>query len=432
MNKLRYLLLVVALVLPLALQSPIAVARRAPDLSLELEGVLHGAPYVIRVPENWNGTLLVYARGYSAVPVDNPESAFLVEDQLLERGYALASSGLRSGGQRVDLFTLDLKYLTDFFKQQVGKPEHTVIYGISMGGILTLLSMEKFPGTYDAGIPLCANGAGMIDIVARRFSFSLAYDAAFGWDESWGKVEDVRDDIEFWSEVFYPKVHDEILWMWEEGYPANKARWEFIRLVNDLPEDDYYYYPTVWRPAPGAAIANMYFSVHSRAELEVEAGGRVSQNVGYVYSLSEDEKAYLLDLDPELDLDGMLDQMNAMTGIRAEPRAFAHLRRVGSYSGRVHGPILMAHNVADGITPVEGTTVYADLMASARTQHLLTRVYSGIAGHCNFTEDQVLALFEAMDGWLATGIAPGNEAFPRELGFVHGFEPGPWPQPLQK
>jgi len=416
--------------LVLALMLPTSVGFAEPEYPLELEGVLKGAPYRIVVPEDWNGTLLVYARGYSADAVGTAEAAFLVEDQLLERGYALATSGLRSGGQRVDLFTLDLKYLTDFFKEEVGKPDHTVIYGISMGGVLTLLSMEKFPGTYDAGIPLCANGAGLIDNVARRFSFALAYDAAFGWDESWGKVEDMRDDVEFYSEIWWPTVFGQILAPGVPGYPLNVARWEFMRLVNDLPADDYYTY-TGPVAMPPAAIATWYFSTHSRAELEVEAGGRVSQNVGYVYSLSDDERDYLLDLDPSLDLNGMLAQMNAMTGITAEPRARAHMLRIGDYSGRVHGPILMAHNTVDGIAPVEGTTEYANLMASVGTQHLLTRVYSGLPGHCNFTGDQMLALFEAMDGWLATGTAPEPEAFPEVLDFVHGFEPGPWPQPRQ-
>jgi hypothetical protein len=50
---------------------------------------------------------------------------------------------------------------------------------------------------------------------------------------------------------------------------------------------------------------------------------------------------------------------------------------------------------------------------------------------CNFTEEQMLALFAAMDDRLETGIAPTPDAFPEALGFVHGFEPGPWPQPRQ-
>ena len=31
---------------------------------LDLSGELNGAPYRIRVPANWNGTLLVFAHGY--------------------------------------------------------------------------------------------------------------------------------------------------------------------------------------------------------------------------------------------------------------------------------------------------------------------------------------------------------------------------------
>ena len=34
------------------------------DLPVNLEGSLNGANYTIRVPVNWNGTLLVYAHGY--------------------------------------------------------------------------------------------------------------------------------------------------------------------------------------------------------------------------------------------------------------------------------------------------------------------------------------------------------------------------------
>lgn len=388
--------------------------------------MLRGAAYRIVVPENWNGTLLVFARGYSA-QTTAVEVAFLVEEQLLERGYALAGSALRSAGIRLDQYTLDLKYLTDLFKQKVAKPEHIVIYGISMGGDLTLRSMEKFPGTYDAGIPLCAGGAGLIRYTSSKFSFALAYDAAFGWDPSWGFVEDVRDDLEFYGDVWFAKAYDEFF---TPTYPANFARWEFVRLVNNLPLEDYYMYDGPL-PMPPAGISNMYFSTFERAQLEGAAGGRVSQNIGYVYSLSADDRAYLQALDPALDLDAMLAQMNAMTGIKADPWALAFMERIGEFSGRVQGPILMAHTVKDGVNPVEHTTEYAKLMASVGTEDLLTRVYSGLPGHCNFTEEQMLALFEAMDAWLATGDAPTPDAFPEALGFVHDFEPGSWPQPPQ-
>ena len=428
MFKFKYILLLGVLLLPLALPSPIVVAKKGPDLPLELEGVLHSAAYRIVVPENWNGTLLVYAHGYPQYPVDDPDVAFLAEEQLLEQGYALAASGFRGAGYNVQEAVQDTKHLTDYFKQVVGKPDRTVLYGISMGGDITLLSMEKFPGTYDAGIPLCATGAGITKDIASRFTVALAYDAAFGWLDSWGQVEDVRDDIEFYGDVWFAKVQPELF---VPSYPANFARWEFVRLVNDLPLGGYYSY-TGPVAMPPAAIALMYFATALRAELEARAGGRISSNLGYVYDLSGAERAYLQGLDPTLDINGMLAEMNAMTDTAGDPWAMAYLRRYGEYSGRVHGPILMAHNIEDPITPVEGTTEYANLVASVGRQDLLTRVYSGLPGHCNFTEDQVLALFAAMDDWMETGVAPTPGAFPEALDFVHGFEPGPWPQPPQE
>jgi len=35
------------------------------DLPVDIEGTLNRASYRIRVPANWNGTLLVYAHGYT-------------------------------------------------------------------------------------------------------------------------------------------------------------------------------------------------------------------------------------------------------------------------------------------------------------------------------------------------------------------------------
>ena len=425
MKKLKYLLLMAVILLPMVLQSPVVVAHCDADLPLDLEGTLHDAAYRIRVPANWNCTLLVYAHGYPQQPVLNPDVAFLAEEQLLEQGYALAASGFRGAGYNVQEAVQDTKHLTDYFKQVVGKPDHTVLYGVSMGGIVTLLSMEKYPGTYDAGIPMCGVNGGITRSMSSKFTVALAYDAAFGWLDSWGTVDDVRDDIEFYGDVWFAKVYDEFF---VPAYPANFARWEFIRLVGDMPLGGYYSYPGPVSMPPGA-IAMMYFATAQRAELEVRAGGRISANVGYVYSLSDAERAYLLGLDPTLDIDGMLAEMNAMTDTAGDPWAMAYLRRYGEYSGRVHGPVLMAHNVEDPISPAEGVTEYANLVASVGKQDLLTRVYSGLPGHCNFTEDQVLTLFAAMDDWLATGVAPTPDAFPEALDFVHGFEPGPWPQP---
>ena len=55
------LLFSLVLPLPVAESLPIPANQVGP---LDLSGELHGAPYRIRVPAVWNGTLLVYAHGY--------------------------------------------------------------------------------------------------------------------------------------------------------------------------------------------------------------------------------------------------------------------------------------------------------------------------------------------------------------------------------
>ncbi len=73
-------------------------------------GIHNGAPYKIRVPDNWNGHLLLYAHGYGYLERWNPATQFdysyadaapsgaLMEDFLLSQGYALAGSVFRGTG----------------------------------------------------------------------------------------------------------------------------------------------------------------------------------------------------------------------------------------------------------------------------------------------------------------------------------------------
>ena len=53
--------LIVVLLLSIALIDHSPTAKAAP---LDLSGEIHGAPYRIRMPEVWNGTLLIFAHGY--------------------------------------------------------------------------------------------------------------------------------------------------------------------------------------------------------------------------------------------------------------------------------------------------------------------------------------------------------------------------------
>src|SRR4029453_15915275 len=125
---------------------------------LDLSGEIDGAPYRIRVPETWNGTLLVYVHGYRDKAdhpgeVDNrnadvaPNGA--LEAALLAQGYALAGSAFKDNGWAIDEGMEDTKNLAVFFRSHVARPDQTILWAFSLGTFVGLKSLEQFGGIYD-------------------------------------------------------------------------------------------------------------------------------------------------------------------------------------------------------------------------------------------------------------------------------------------
>ena len=125
---------------------------------IDTTGEINGAPYRIAIPENWNGTLLVYGHGYrdkadhpGEVDNRNPDIApnAALATALLAQGYALAGSAYRDNGWEIEGGLQDLKDLTVYFRDTYGKPEETILWAFSMGTYIAFESMERFGGVYD-------------------------------------------------------------------------------------------------------------------------------------------------------------------------------------------------------------------------------------------------------------------------------------------
>jgi pimeloyl-ACP methyl ester carboxylesterase len=140
---------------------------------------IKGAHGVIIVPENWNGGLFIYARGYSADSriiepfredlqgLDLLYAAAILPTTL---GYASAATTFRSVGWYVKDAVKDIEGVRRRFVKEFGKPTHTYLWGHSGGGMVTSTVIERFPGTYDGAMPMCGPSAG-----ARR-NFNGAFD----------------------------------------------------------------------------------------------------------------------------------------------------------------------------------------------------------------------------------------------------------------
>ncbi len=125
----------------------------------------HDAQFVIRLPDRWNGKLVI-----SGAPGTRTQYAgdFLFSDWLLSKGYAYAmtdkgnsgSSFQNDGatpGDAVAEWNHRVTQLTKATKRVVRQtyhraPRRTYLFGISNGGYLTRWQLENRPRLYDGGV----------------------------------------------------------------------------------------------------------------------------------------------------------------------------------------------------------------------------------------------------------------------------------------
>ena len=417
--------LVLGLLLSLTLIDRSPAAKAAP---LDLSGEIHGAPYRIRVPENWNGTLLIFAHGYRDKAdhpgeIDNrnadvaPSAA--LEAPLLAQGFALAGSAYKDNGWAIKDAIQDIKNLAVFFRENVAQPQRTIIVAASLGTFVGFKSMEQFNGIYDGALCLCSAGAGATRLWDSGVPLYLGYDVVFGIPPSWGTVGEVRDDIDFDTEVL-AKLAPEL------SSIANFPKFEFLRLVAKTPGRGITPPPP---PGffPGWAVTDFFFVTEARAELQRRAGGPIVQNLDQHYELTVAEKTYLAGFGlPTPIVDAWLAQMNARRNIEAEPSARNYVRNNTDFNGKIRNPVLTMHTIIDPLLVVANESAYAELIGSQNREELLFQTYTTGVGHCNFTGPQILTAVNAIDLWVRTGVRPTSALFPAVLGFNSAFVPPPF------
>jgi dienelactone hydrolase len=391
-------------------------------------GTLGGAAYTIKVPPNWNGTLLMYAHGYRdkadhAGEIDNRGSeaspSAALDPVLLGQGYALAGSAYADNGWAVREGIHDIRRLATYFTGRYGKPSETLLWGFSMGSVVTFAEAEQANGIFDGYLAACAVGAGTPRAWDGALAHLLAYKVAFGMPSTWGTPGNVRDDLDYDTEVLPKLIFTDTL------DPAYVGKLEFIRLVIQAAGPGTIPPPPIWFTA-GGFFTNMFFITEAKAELERRADGPPNQNLTHTYSLSATEKAYLASLG--VNADALLTAMSAER-YAADTSARNYAEHWADYSGKIKGPMLTLHTQVDTLVPPSHESAYAVTVAGAGRSADLYQAFTNGQGHCNFTGPQLLTAVSALDHWVKDGAKPTAASFPAALGFLPGYTPPPWPQP---
>lgn len=108
--------------------------------------MLNGAPYDISVPADWNGGLVMYAHGYQVQPrpagAEENEAQRALRLAFTERGFAFAKSQYSKQGWAVKEGIEDTEALRKHFVRTFGQPDSTFVTGHSMGGVITIATIE--------------------------------------------------------------------------------------------------------------------------------------------------------------------------------------------------------------------------------------------------------------------------------------------------
>ncbi len=360
-----------------------------------------GAQWVADVPPGWNGTLLLFSRGYS-IRTGQPESAPPnVKQALLAQGYALAASDYGSAGWALEQAVPAQTAVLAAFAAAHGKPRRTIAWGTSMGGLVTTALAEQSAPRIDGGIALCASIGGSVGMMnmaldgAQAFRTLVAPDAGI-------ELTGIKDDRANGERVSAALARA------MQG-PEGRAR---VLLAGVLAGVPGWTSPGKPQPAPDDAEAQVseiargfvmgVFLPRSDQEARAGVGYSWTSGVDYRRQLALSGRRSLVEAlyrKAGLDLAADLDRLNNAPRLAAVPAAKAYMLRNYTPSARPRVPLLAVQAVGDGATSPSLQQGYADA-APARQ---FASLWLEQAGHCNFTPAQVLASIHHLEQRLDSG-----------------------------
>ena len=377
-----------------------------------------GTRYLMRVPSNWNGTLirdLDYASGANS-------DRYLY---LLEKGYAVSGTARHDrrwvGNYDPAREIRHLNTVLDVFEEHFRKPDRVIHYGCSGGGSAGLVISEVFSDRVDGVIATAAGDR--VWLMNTKLDKWFVLKALIAPDL---RIVDLPHRSSLRPE--YPSL----AFAWRQAIraaqqtPEGRAR---IALAITIGQETEWTTPTEPNPDRNDVAAlqySMYQSVLlgarpgriggiSRYMLENPAGlewsSQLSWNTGVDYreffnNGNEFKKRAVRQLYQEagLDLQDDLERINAFPRISADEEAIEWWSAPGRMvRGNPQVPVLQMQEIGDPMIPLSMTQGYADLVRANGKDDLYRTAIVEAPTHCGFTPSESHAVIETMMHRLDTG-----------------------------
>jgi pimeloyl-ACP methyl ester carboxylesterase len=346
------------------------------DVPVQTEtGTLDGASFRIDVPKNWNRGLVLYFHGYEPRPIffDPKYPPGRVLQQILNRGYAVARSGYAVGGWAVPQAASETTALRRHFRRKYGAPRETFLMGHSMGGLLTVMSLEENPKDYAGGLALCGVLAPADLVMQRAFANRVAFDAFF---------PGVLPDVEHIPSSFMMNDIPTIATV-QKALDASPQQAAIVRQLANIHTDR------------GLADV-LVFNTFVIEDLRLKSGGNPFDNRDLIYTGTDN--------------DALLNQR--VHRYAADSNAYRFLADWYSPTGSLHRKLLEVHTIYDPLVPASTTAWYDELTRRVGNGEDFVQQYVDRDGHCNITADQTGLAFDELLDWVHNGHRPAPGPLP--------------------
>lgn len=387
-----------------------------------------GTRYSMRVPSNWNGTLI---RDLDYTSNANAERYLY----MLEQGYALAGTA-RHERRWVGFYdpAREIRHLnavSDLFEDNFREPGRVIQYGCSGGGHVGLAVSEDFSERVDGVI---ATGA--------HTPVWLMNTMLDGWFVLKALIAPELRIVDLPEESALRPQHTPIVFAWRQAIdeaqrtPEGRARIALAMAIGQWPDWTNATIDNPTRDDVDALQHSMFVTLMSRYAKTGDIGGRsrymfenpagltasqLSWNTGVDYAaFFENSNAFqkqaVLELyeAASLDLEEDLQSLETFPRVEADDEALEYWSAPGrTTKGSPKVPLLRLHEIGDPVVAVSPVQGYSDLVASNGKADLYRTAFVEAPTHCGFTVAETAVAIELMVKRLDSGDWASTE--PGEL-----------------
>ena len=354
----------------------------APPGAVHLEGNIGpGALYSLDKPADWNGDLVLYIHGYTTPgsPISLPNNG-AIRDKLLGAGFAVAASSFSENGYAVPEAMRQTHQLRGLFVSRVAKPNRVFVFGLSLGGIVGMELVEKFPQQYDGAF--LASGV----VGGTRAEVQYISDTKVLFDQLYPSVHlgGLYDPIAITdpnTQLIAPVVGA------VQGNPQGLG---ILQLVTRHPLAG-----NNGQEVTTSLVTVLGFQMFGATDLlDRMHGHSFFDNADYTYTNAALPQSIL----------GPLNAGVARFSSTAD--AGTWMDHYGEPSGELRIPVLTIHNTRDPVVPFFHEALLANAVQARGFSDNLAQRSKNSYGHSAFTPDELLQNFQDLVAWVDTGVKP--------------------------